>query len=280
MVPYDKLPEELEESVVYYSTFDDELPDVDDIGLRMPVSADSTGCVGIDKGCRLSWADGLAHKKVMRGNEFTVSFDLHAIQGKRGAVLLSLYTEGHAWNSGLLLHIGKKNTLELLCTKFSNASNNERNAKITLGKMEELAAEHKTITLVYRGKENRVCTYVDGEPSKKSIRLKYNDKPASKQLASLQFGSQYGGGGELHRAEIDNLCIWNKALDDEQVAAIVQSSIPPVVWQVLAAVGGLLVFALQALLFFMLGRRSALKKYNRRAGKRQMGIGSKGQCTI
>lgn len=260
MVEYEKLPEELEESVVYYSTFNDELPDLDDIGLRLAVSEDSTACVGDAKGYRLCWVDGLERRDVMRGNEFTVSFDLHAIQGRKGSVLLSLYTKGYAWNSGLLLRIGKKNTLELICSKFGNASNSERNARITLGRIDELVAEHKTITLVYRGKENQVCTYVDGEPSKKSIRLKYHDKPASKQLASLQFGSQYGGGGEMSRAEIDNLCIWNKALDDEQVDSIVQGKVSPVVWQVLAAVGGVLVFALQALLFYMAGRRSALRK--------------------
>lgn len=259
-IPLHEMDSRLQDNMVYCSSYDSDVADLNDIGLYLPAGENSATCIGVDKGYRISWMDGLEKKEAMRGNGFTVSFDLHELKGDESGVLLSLYTPGYSWGNGLLLRIGRKKTLELLCRNFGNATNNGRKARIELGRIHELTATHKTITVVYDGEQNEVRAYVDGTPTKKSIHLKYNDKPAVRQLAAMQFGSLYGGGCDLRRGTIDNLCIWNEALSDKQVASLVKNGIPPMVWDILAGLGALLLFVAQAALFYAAGRRSALKR--------------------
>ncbi len=260
MVEYKDMPDEVAEALVYSADFNTEFPDVNDLHLNLRGNKEGVACVGVDKGYENFWQEGIEHNGAARSNSFTVSLDIRELAGQQEAALLSMYSFGMNRTRGLLLCIGRRNTLELVCNGFTNTTTSGRRARITIGNIDELIAERKTISIVYNGSANTITVYVDAEALDKKIKLRYDGKPASKQYTVLQFGGCYGGGCSLKRGQIDNLSIWNIALSEDQVASIVQGRVSPMVWQVLAAGGGLLVFALQALLFYMAGRRSVLRK--------------------
>lgn len=251
--------EELEEDMVYWSDFSTPHAALNDMGLRFPCQDKGGARIGYEKGYSATWVEGIERRPACRSEAFTVSFDLHELDSAVGSCLLSMYTAGGNRGRGLLLCIGKHRNLELVCHKFTDTQNLGMRDRINLGKIEELVAGKKTITIVYNGATNTIRAYVDGEPKGKIIKLRYDGAPARKQLCAFQFGAHYGGGAWLKRATIDNLCFWRAALTDEQVADTVKGSIPPVVWKVLTALGGLLLFAAQAAGFYLLGRRASTR---------------------
>lgn len=236
-------PDDVLESIVYWADFESEEPEVNDLGLGLiPYLEEGVTRIGSDEGYSIRWRDGLWNHPVCKSGAYTLSFDVHELKGETGRALMSLYTAGGSRENGLIFKVGKRGTLELVCNGFSNATKHERRNKISLGKMSELA-QGKTITIVYDGDQKTICAYVNGKRLEKTIKLKYAGATPQKDIHSMQFGGYYGAAHAVRRAKLDNVCIWNEALTDEQVASIVEGYISPVVFWSLVSAGGVLLLA-------------------------------------
>ncbi len=254
-------PDNLTEELIYYSDFDTGEADVNEIYIHLPCHAQSgTARMGTAEGYGEYWRDDIKGNGNCQSKSYTLSFDLHELKGRDGACMLSMYTDGQNREKGLYLQMGKKDTLYLVCDSFCNSVTQGSRARINLGKIPDLLVETSTITVVIDGERNEIRAYVDGEPLKRRIKLKYQGNTPRKQLCVMQFCGFYGGGCGVSRCSIDNMCIWKCALTDEQVSQLTRGCNSFVINCILLATSGFMVVFLLVGIGYVLGRRSVRRE--------------------
>ncbi len=237
---FSDIPAHLLDEALFASTFQKGMPpEIRDMQLHMGNGMKNNQLtLGDNHSSKGYLRTGLEHDR-NRTQACTISFDFYGAAGDPGQVVWGLYSPGMAFDKGLRLVIGSRNTLLLECNQFTGTTLRGRRAKRNLGKISELIG--KTITVVYDGEENTVMTYVNGIPAGKVMRLTHGDNSrTNRYISSMSWGDNYCGWGRIKSATIDNVYFWGEALSGEEVQELIRFEMTPLYWGIAGGAAGLL----------------------------------------
>lgn len=234
------IPAALLDEALYASTFQKETPpEIGDVQLHLGKGMkDNRLTFGDNHSSKGYLRTGLEHDS-QRTQACTISFDFYGAAGDPGQVVWGLYSPGMAFDKGLRLVIGSRNTLVLKCNQFTGTTLRGRRAKRNLGKISELTG--KTITVVYNGDEDTVMVYVNGVPAEKAMKLTRGDSSkTNRYISSMSWGDNYCGWGRIKSATIDNVYFWGDALSEEEIQSIIKFEMTPLYWGIAGGTVGFL----------------------------------------
>ncbi|MBR2144025.1 MAG: hypothetical protein IJ956_00710 [Akkermansia sp.] len=237
---FSDIPGYLLDEVLFASTFQKGTPpEIRDVQLHMGNGMKNNQLTFGDKHSSKGYLrTGLEHDR-NRTQACTISFDIYGAAGDPGQVVWGLYSPGMAFDKGLRLVIGSRNTLLLECNQFTGTTLSGRRAKRNLGKISELTG--KTITVVYDGGEDTVMAYVNGVPAGKAMRLTHGDNSkTNRYISSMSWGDNYCGWGRIKSATIDNVYFWGEALSEDEIKELIRFEMTPLYWGIAGGAAGLL----------------------------------------
>lgn len=223
-LPPEDIPPSLRENLIYALSIKSEAPIIKKVDFQIncgDVKAVQMGKNHPYKG-HIVW--NIEQHAPMKGNSYTVSFDLINLESNVGGTLIAFHSLGTQGTEGIHLRYAERGRIVLSCNKHAGSAANESEHQIMLGRKEDVLG--KTITIIHNGNEKTVRIFLDGIEKGPAIQLPY--PPGYKenhQLSLIALADNYQGWHHVDSFGFDNLYCWNKALTQDEVSDTIKKTV-------------------------------------------------------
>jgi len=200
-----------------------------DLKLSTAFSVDN-GLAMLGSGKNMPWQKSALTIGSDVNKDWTISFDLVSL-GNNGdwANLLAIYSSsntGQGYNTSMTFSMDNNNQFRITSDNGGEGTFGG-NSAITLNTgiydadkagSDVTYATGQTITLVQDGASKTLTLYING------IQTAQATEWTAASIVGMQFGASFGNRDAMNSASIDNLAIWGKALQADQVSSLIVSS--------------------------------------------------------